>query len=154
MNLMNKMSALALLVAGAISPASARAVDSSPLLQISNAGGPAINLVSNLQVSFLARSRSLDYSIPSAYFLRDIAAPRVSEGLVNSVIGVVQVGKPAASSFADPIPVVEIQSRQEHGLEAIKLIDTGFSNRGVQKYIYIKYHNTANRLGKSSCPRN
>ena len=53
MNLINKMCILALLVAGTISPASAQAVDSSPLLQISNAGGPAINLVSNLQVSFL-----------------------------------------------------------------------------------------------------
>ena len=139
MNLINKMCVLALLVAGAISPTSAQAVDSSPLLQISNAGGPAINLVSNLQVSFLARSRSLDYSIPSAYFLRDIAAPRVSEGLVNRVIGVVQVGKPAASSLADPVPVMEIQSRQEHGLEAIKLIDTGLV---IAEYKSISISNT------------
>ncbi len=139
MNLINKMCILALLVAGAIFPASVQAVDSSPLLQISNTGKPAINLVSNLQVSFLARSRSLDYSIPSAYFLRDIAAARVSEGLVNRVIGVVQVGKPAASSLVDPIPVVEIQSRQEHGLEEIKLIDTGLV---IAEYKSISASNT------------
>ena len=126
MNLINKMCVLALLVAGAISPASPQTIDLPPLIQMSVAGGPAINLVSNLHVSFFARSRSLDYSTPSAYFLRDTVSPKATEGLVTKIIGVVQVGKSSAASLADPVPVVKIQARRELNLEGIRLIDTGW----------------------------